>query len=94
MSASVPATPSNPLTLLWQDVRDERRTDTEFPPGEKTFSLPRTRRFEQPLAKVLVPADVARARDQYDCCVSSLLEPDVERLVEQVVLSDECSPSD
>jgi len=51
MSASVPATTSNPLTLLWQDVRDERRTDTEFPPGEKTFSLPRTRRFEHdPLA--------------------------------------------
>jgi cytochrome P450 len=46
VSASVPAVTSNPLTLLWQDVRDERRADGEYPPGEKTFSLARTRRFE------------------------------------------------
>jgi cytochrome P450 len=46
MSASVPAATSNPLALLWRDVRDERRMDMEFPPGEKKFSLARTRRFE------------------------------------------------
>jgi cytochrome P450 len=46
MSASVPAATSNPIALLWGDVRDERRMDTEFPPGEKKFSLARTRRFE------------------------------------------------
>ena len=44
--------------------------------------------FEQALAKLLVTADVARAGDQYDCCVSSLLESDVERLVEQMMRSD------
>jgi cytochrome P450 len=54
MSASVPAATSNPLTLLWRDMRDERRTDTEFPPGEKTFSLPRTRRFEHDPLSLLV----------------------------------------
>ena len=54
MSASVPATTSNPLTLLWQDVRDERRMDTEFPPGEKTFSLARTRRFEHDPLSLLI----------------------------------------
>ena len=54
MSASVPATTSNPFTLMWQDVRDERRTDTEFPPGEKTFSLARTRRFEHDPLSLLV----------------------------------------
>jgi cytochrome P450 len=56
MSASVPATTSNPLTLLWQDVRDERRTDAEFPPGEKSFSLTRTRRFEHDPLSLLVDA--------------------------------------
>jgi hypothetical protein len=47
--------------------------------------------FEQTLAKLLVIADVARAGDQYDCCVSSLLEPDVKRLVEQMMRSDDYS---
>jgi cytochrome P450 len=56
MSASVPAATSNPITLLWRDVRDERRMDTEFPPGEKTFSLPRTRRFEHDPCRLLVEA--------------------------------------
>jgi cytochrome P450 len=54
MSASVPAVTSNPLTLLWQDVRDERRSDGEYPPGEKRFSLARTRSFEHdPLGLLL-----------------------------------------
>ena len=43
--------------------------------------------LEQALAKLLVTARVTRAGDQYDCCVSSLLEPNVERLVEEVMLS-------
>jgi cytochrome P450 len=54
MSASVPAVTTNPLALLWQDVRDERRADVEYPPGEKSFSLARMRRFEQDPVTLLV----------------------------------------
>jgi cytochrome P450 len=54
MSASVPAVTTNPLALLWQDVRDERRADIEYPPGEKSFSLARMRRFEQDPVALLV----------------------------------------
>jgi len=54
LSASVPAVTSNPLALLWQDVRDERRADGEYPVGEKTFSIARTRHFEHdPLGLLL-----------------------------------------
>jgi cytochrome P450 len=54
MTASVPAATTNPLTLLWQDVRDERRSDGEFPPGEKTYSLARMRRFDRDPLGLLV----------------------------------------
>ena len=54
MSASVPAVTTNPLTLLWQDVRDERRSDGEYPPGEKSFSLARMRRFDHDPLGLLV----------------------------------------
>jgi len=54
MSASVPAVTTNPLTLLWQDVRDERRSDGEYPPGEKSFSLARMRRFDRDPLGLLV----------------------------------------
>ena len=43
--------------------------------------------LEQALAKLLMAARVTRAGDQYDCRVSSLLEPNRKRLVEEVMLS-------
>ena len=43
MSASVPAVTSNPLTLLWQDVRDERACDKRVPAGGEDASASRAR---------------------------------------------------
>ena len=54
MSASVPAPTSNPLMLLWRDVRDDRRADIDFPPGEMSLSLARMRRFEHDPCGLLV----------------------------------------
>jgi cytochrome P450 len=54
MSASVPAATTNPLALLWRDMRDERRGDVDFPPGDKTFSMARTRHFEHDPLGLLV----------------------------------------
>jgi cytochrome P450 len=45
---------SKPLTVLLEDLRDERSADVPFPPGETRFSLSRTRRFaEDPLPMLL-----------------------------------------
>jgi len=54
MTASVPAATTNPLMLLWRDVRDDRRAEVDFPPGLRGFSMARTRRFEHdPLGLLL-----------------------------------------
>src|SRR5271155_5545433 len=45
---------SRPLTVLLEDLRDERSATVPFPPGETRFSLARTRRFaNEPLALLL-----------------------------------------
>ena len=45
---------ARPLRVLLEDVRDERRAGIPYPPGEKRFSLARTRRFEaEPLEMLL-----------------------------------------
>jgi cytochrome P450 len=38
---------SNPLRLLWEDIRADRRAGVPFPPGETSFSLARTRRLDR-----------------------------------------------
>ena len=44
----------SPLSVVLDDLRDERRARVPFPPGETRFSLPRTRRFaEEPLEMLL-----------------------------------------
>jgi cytochrome P450 len=44
----------SPLSVLLEDVRDERRAKVPYPPGETRFSLPRTRRFAaEPLGMLL-----------------------------------------
>src|ERR1700732_3094713 len=43
-----------PLSVVLDDIRDERRARVPYPPGETRFSLPRTRRFaEEPLGMLL-----------------------------------------
>ncbi len=43
-----------PLSVVLDDIRDERRARVPYPPGETRFSLPRTRRFaEEPLEMLL-----------------------------------------
>ena len=45
---------SNPFSVMLQDLRDERSSGIAFPPGEKRFSIPRTRRFaREPLEMLL-----------------------------------------
>jgi cytochrome P450 len=44
----------SPLSVLLEDLRDERSARVPFPPGETRFSLARTRRFaEEPLEMLL-----------------------------------------
>jgi cytochrome P450 len=44
----------SPLSVVLDDIRDERRAGVPYPPGETRFSLPRTRRFaEEPLEMLL-----------------------------------------
>jgi cytochrome P450 len=45
---------SNPFSVMRQDLRDERYAGLPFPPGETSFSIPRTRRFAgEPLEMLL-----------------------------------------
>jgi retinoid hydroxylase len=49
-----PLLKSRPLSVLLEDLRDERSASVPFPPGETRFSLARTRRFaEEPLELLL-----------------------------------------
>ena len=49
-----PAATSNPLSLLWHDMRADRAAKVPFPPGEMSFSLARTTRFDRdPLGMLL-----------------------------------------
>jgi cytochrome P450 len=44
----------SPVRVLVDDLIDERRARVPYPPGERSFSLPRTRRFaEEPLEMLL-----------------------------------------
>jgi cytochrome P450 len=45
---------SNPLLLMWQDVRSDRAVEGSWPPGETSFSMARTRHFEHDPKGLLV----------------------------------------
>jgi cytochrome P450 len=47
---------SKPLTVLLEDLRDERSAEVPFPPGETRFSLSRTRRFAEDPLPILLDA--------------------------------------
>src|SRR3954453_1205459 len=51
--APLPRT-SNPLSIIWEDMRTDRRADVPWPPGELTFSLSRTTRFDRDPLPVLL----------------------------------------
>jgi cytochrome P450 len=53
---AAPAPMTNPFLLLWQDVRADRAVEGPWPPGETSFSMPRTRQFEHDPLSLLVPA--------------------------------------
>ncbi|MCW3034551.1 MAG: cytochrome [Solirubrobacterales bacterium] len=44
----------SPLSVVLDDIRDERRASVPYPPGETRFSLPRTRRFAQEPLEMLL----------------------------------------
>lgn len=46
--------PTNPFQILWDDTRADRKADVPFPPGETSFSMKRTSRFDhEPLSVLL-----------------------------------------
>jgi cytochrome P450 len=49
-----PAATSNPVSILWRDVRSDRAAEVPFPPGELGFSLKRTARFDRDPLGVLL----------------------------------------
>jgi cytochrome P450 len=51
--APLPRT-TNPLMLIWEDMRTDRRAGVPWPPGELTFSLARTTRFDRDPLPVLL----------------------------------------
>ncbi len=51
--APLPRT-SNPLSIIWEDLRSDRRADVPWPRGELTFSLSRTTRFDRDPLPVLL----------------------------------------
>ena len=54
LQAPPPMLDARPLQVLFSDLRDERRAEVPFPPGETRFSLARTRRFnDEPLGMLL-----------------------------------------
>lgn len=54
MAVAPPAPLSNPLMLLWQDMRADRAVEGPWPPGETRFSMARTRNFEHDPLRLLV----------------------------------------
>ena len=54
MTAAPLSRTTNPLTILWEDMRADRRADVPWPPGELTFSLSRTKRFDHDPLGVLL----------------------------------------
>src|SRR5215212_1480859 len=54
MTATPLSRTTNPLTILWEDMRADRRADVPWPPGELTFSLSRTKRFDHDPLGVLL----------------------------------------
>jgi cytochrome P450 len=54
MVEAPPPVSRNPLRLMWEDWRGDRAADVPFPPGETSFSLSRTARFDRdPLPQLL-----------------------------------------
>jgi cytochrome P450 len=51
-----PLLESNPLAVIWQDLRDERAATVPFPPGQTRPSLTRTRRFASDPLPILLDA--------------------------------------
>jgi cytochrome P450 len=55
MTATLPSgESSNPIVVLWQDLRADRSAEGPWPPGETSFSMARTRRFEHDPKGLLV----------------------------------------
>jgi cytochrome P450 len=52
--ANAPRVPSNPLALIWDDVRTERSAGGPWPPGATGFSIARTQRFQRDPLGLLV----------------------------------------
>jgi cytochrome P450 len=51
-----PLLESNPLAVIWQDLREERSATVPFPPGQTRPSLARTRRFASDPLPILLDA--------------------------------------
>jgi cytochrome P450 len=47
---------ANPLVLIWQDWRADHEAKVPFPPGETSYSIARTRRFDRDPLSVLLEA--------------------------------------
>jgi cytochrome P450 len=56
MTAAPAPMPTNPFQILWDDTRADRKADVPFPPGETSFSMKRTSRFDHEPLSVLLEA--------------------------------------
>jgi cytochrome P450 len=56
MTAAPAPMPTNPFQILWDDTRADRKADVPFPPGETSFSMKRTSRFDHDPLSVLLEA--------------------------------------
>jgi cytochrome P450 len=56
MTAAPAPMPTNPFQILWDDTRADRKADVPFPPGDTSFSMKRTSRFDHEPLSVLLEA--------------------------------------
>jgi cytochrome P450 len=54
MLETPPDVRANPLVLIWEDWRADHEADVPFPPGETSFSIARTRRFDRDPLSILL----------------------------------------